>query len=220
MKSDIHSSKDKKIAFEKLRFEYFPLEDDQTIKAFKILEPTRADQTQLIFGREKDVKMDKRFLKTKFNSQGKSNYRSPYSTILWPDNERCYPSTKVQDFEKIMNFALKNYTDMFYQNKALANAFLKEINDTDDHVGIGLLSSDAKTTDKDDSSYVYKLWSKLFLRQANNSTKSVNLTFSIETKNQFVFGMEFKNCQEKVLIYGNSQVKRYYIDLYLYNIFC
>ena len=206
MKAGSTSSKEKKTAFEELRYKYFPLEDDQTAKAFALLDPGQAKEKQLISGKEKDFKMNKRFLKTKFNREGKSNHRSPYSTILWPDNERCYPSNRVQNFEKIMNVSLKKYIDLFYQNRVLGNAFLEEINNTDSNIGIALMGSDSRCTTTDESCYLYKMVGKVAVKVGSSANK--NVAFDILTRNQFFFGMEFKQCREKILLYGNITVER------------
>jgi hypothetical protein len=200
--------KDKRFAFEELRYKFFPLEDDQTIKAFKILEPSLANEYQLISGKENDYKSNKRFLKTKFNREGKSNHRSPYSTTLWPANERTYPSTQVQSFEKILNESLKRYVELLYRNNAMANAFLEEKNQLDWNVGVCLLSTDSLLTEKNESKYIYKLVSVVLRKQGQSSNKNVTLTFEIKSRGQFLFSMNFKNTREQILLYGNNEVSR------------
>ena len=200
--------KDKRDAFEKLRYNFFPLEDAQTIKAFKTLEPSLANEYQLISGKENDFKANKRFLRTKFNREGKSNHRSPFSTTLWPANERCYPSPQVQSFEKILNRSLKQYVEQLFKNHAMANAFLEEKNQFDWEVGVCLLSTDSAATPSHESRYVYKLVSLVFLKRGQSNSKNVTLTFNIKTRAQFLFSMTFRAAREQVLIYGNHQVAR------------
>lgn len=206
MKQKAHKTGDKKNAFEDLRFKYFPLEDDQTIKAFKMLEPIQSAEKQFILGKEKDFKMNKRFLKTKFNRGGKDNHRSPYSTILWPDNERCYPSVKIQNFENIFNTNLKHYIDSVYQEQTLANAFMEEINNEDSKIGIALLSSDIKSSDTDESAYLYKLINEFDIKITGSMNKSIE--FQNLSRNQFIFYSNYKPTQEKFLFYGNLNMFR------------
>lgn len=200
--------KDKRSAFQELRFKFFPLEDDQTIKAFKTLEPSLANEYQMISGKENDFKSNKRFLKTKFNREGKSNHRSPFSTTLWPANERCYPSSQIQNFEKILNASLRNYVELLYKNHAMANAFLEEKNQLDWEVGVCLLSTDSLTTPRHDSKYIYKLVSIIVLKKGQSGNKNVTLTFNIKSRAQFLFSMNFKHSREQILLYGNNQVFR------------
>ena len=200
--------KDKRFAFEELRYKFFPLEDDQTIKAFKILEPSLANEYQLISGKESDFKSKKRFLKTKFNRERESNHRSPFSTTVWPANERTYPTQQVQSFEKIMNESLRRYVELLYRNHAMANAYLEEKNNLDWIVGLCLLSTDSMETELNDSKYIYKVVSIVLRKQGQSSNKNVTLTFEIKTRGQFLFSMNFKKTREQVLFYGNNEVSR------------
>lgn len=200
--------KDKRSAFQELRFKFFPLEDDQTIKAFKTLEPSLANEYQLISGKENDTKSNKRFLKTKFNREGKHNHRSPYSTTLWPANERCYPSLRVQSFEKILNGSLRKYVELLYKSKAMANAFLEEKNALDWEIGVCLLSTDSLAAPGHSSKYIYKLVSIVFLKHGQSNNKNVTLTFNMKSRAQFLFSMSFHESREQILLYGNNEVER------------
>lgn len=198
----------KRDCFESLRYKYFPLEDEATSQAFAMLDPSLASEAQLISGREKDLKTGRRFVTTKFNREGGGNYRSPYSTTMWPANERCYPSQRVQNFEKIMNQKLKEYISQIYGSRALGNSYMEEVNDFETQVAFALIEKDEKNTKKTESLFLYKLIGEMEYKQGNPTNKSVSINFGIKSRNQYIFWADFKACREKVLIYGNSKVKR------------
>ena len=198
----------KRDCFDSLRYEFFPLEDEATTQAFAMLDPSLASEAQLISGREKDFKSGRRFIKTKFNREGGGNYRSPYSTTMWPANERCYPSQRVQRFEEIMNEKLREYISQIYGARAIGNAYMEEVNDFETKVGVALVEMDTKNTSKTESMFLYKLVGEMEYKQGNPTNKSVSINFGIRSRNQYIFWADFRGCREKMLFFGNSAVKR------------
>ena len=83
---------------------------------------------------------------------------------------------------------------------------MEEVNNENTKIGIALLSSNIKTTDKDDSAILYKLISEFDIKISGAQSK--NIEFINKNRNQFIFYSNYKPTKEKFLFYGNINVKR------------
>lgn len=155
---------------------------------------------------ELDKNVNKRFLKMKANDD-KPNFRSPFTSILWPSGTKTYILPRAIEIERDLNVYLGRFQKIYYID-GLVSGYVKEFKEKDITLNIGTYRKKEESMDGFHLSCSYKVFFSISMSQTDTS-KTNQVSLKVEAVLTYSISYEFPALKEKTALSGQLKLQTF-----------
>lgn len=148
---------------------------------------------------EVDRQVNKKFLRMRAN-EDKTNFRSPFTGVLWPSNTKTYTVPRNMELERDLNVFLGQFQKLYYVD-GVVSGYVKEFKDKEVTLNIGAFRKKEEKSDHLVVSCSYKVFFAASVSQTD-SAKANTVSLRQNSVLTYSLHLEFPQLQERTSFSG------------------
>lgn len=133
-------------------------------------------------------------------NEDKSNFRSPFTGVLWPSNTKTYTVPRNMELERDLNVFLSQFQKLYYVD-GVVSGYVREFKDKEVTINIGTYRKKEEKSDHLIVNCSYKVFFTASVSQTDTA-KANTVALKQNSSLTYAISLEFPKLQEKTTFSG------------------